>query len=231
MKTIGILGGMGPEATADFFTKLLSFDIASRDQDHVHVLIECDPSIPDRTAFILGKGPDPLPAMLASVRRLEGAGAEIAGITCMTAHHFLPRIREKSRLRFLSALEVMAAHVREAHPGVSRLGILATMGTRRARLYETSLPDLDILWPSESDQQSLVMEAIYGERGIKAGVRGEPARGLLLKAASRLVDAGAQAIVAGCTEVPLALQQNDLSVPLLDPMTMLARALVRAARA
>ena len=168
--------------------------------------------------------------MLASVRRLEGAGAEIAGITCMTAHHFLPRIRGQSRLRFLSALDVMAAHAREVLPGVRRLGILATMGTRRARLYETSLPGLDILWPTENDQQSLVMEAIYGAQGIKAGVRGEPARGLLLKAASRLVDAGAQAIVAGCTEVPLALQQEDLAVPLLDPMTMLARALVQEAR-
>lgn len=230
MKTIGILGGMGPEATADFFAKLLSFDTAARDQDHVHVLIECDPSIPDRTAFILGKGPDPLPAMLASARRLELAGADIAGITCMTAHHFLPRIRERSGLRFLSALEVMAAGLAERHPGIRKLGILATMGSRRARLYESSLPGLEILWPSEQDQQALVMEAIYGEKGIKAGVRGEPAKGLLLQAAARLIDEGAQAIVAGCTEVPLALRKEDISVPLLDPMTELALALVREAR-
>jgi aspartate racemase len=148
----------------------------------------------------------------------------------MTAHHFLPRIREQSGLRFLSALEVMAAGLAEHHPEIEKLGILATMGSRRARLYETSLPELDILWPSEQDQQALVMEAIYGKKGIKAGVRGEPAKRLLLQAAGRLIDAGAQAIVAGCTEVPLALWQEDLPVPLLDPMTGLALALVREAR-
>ena len=230
MKTIGILGGMGPEATSDFFAKLLSFDKAARDQDHVHIIIECDPSIPDRTAFILGKGADPVPAMLASARRLEVAGAEIIGIPCMTAHNFLARIREQANLRFVSALETMADSMRATYPMVRTLGILATAGTKAARLYESSLGGYSILWPEEEAQRNLVMEAIYGREGIKAGNRGERPRALLIQAAAGLVSRGADAIVAGCTEVPLALSQEDLDVPLIDPMVLLAKALIAEAR-
>lgn len=231
MKTIGILGGMGPEATSDFFVKLLSFDKAARDQDHAHIVIECDPSIPDRTANILGKGPDPVPAMLASLKRLEAAGADIIGITCMTAHNFLPRLKELSGLRFISALETMAAAMHANYPQARRLGILATAGTKAARLYETSLLEYSILWPDDEAQANLVMEAIYGKNGIKAGNRGDYPRSLLVQAAEKLVLAGADAIVAGCTEVPLVLSQEFLKVPLIDPMTLLAQALVAEARA
>ncbi|HWR12046.1 MAG TPA: amino acid racemase [Rectinemataceae bacterium] len=231
MKTIGILGGMGPEATSDFFAKLLSFDKAERDQDHAHIIIECDPSIPDRTANILGKGPDPVPAMLASLKRLEAAGADIIGITCMTAHSFLPRLKSLSSLRFVSALETMAAAMREDYPRAHCLGILATAGTKAARLYETSLTEHSILWPDDEAQAALVMEAIYGKRGIKAGNRGEYPRSLLIEAAELLIRNGADAIVAGCTEVPLVLSREHLKVPLIDPMTLLAKALIAEARA
>ncbi len=230
MKTIGILGGMGPEATVEFFRTVLSHDPAERDQDHLHIIVECDPTIPDRTAHILGKGADPLPAMLASAQRLSAAGADIVGIPCMTAHNFLPRIKKTSGLRFVSALETMEETLRDSYPEVRSLGILATAGTKAARLYESALLRYAILWPSEEDQKSLVMEAIYGKEGIKAGNRGEVPKALLKQAALSLIRGGAQAIVAGCTEVPLALSQSDIDVPLLDPMQMLAAALVREAR-
>ena len=230
MKAIGILGGMGPEATSDFFAKLLSFDKAARDQDHLHIIVECDPSIPDRTAFILGKGPDPLPAMLASARCLEAAGAQIVGIPCMTAHNFLPRLRRLSSLDFLSAFEAMAVAMRDTWPEIHSLGILATAGTKTARLYETYLPGYTIIWPDEDEQKSLVMEAIYGKEGIKAGNRGEYPRSLLVKAAASLAKKGADAIVAGCTEVPLAISQEALDLPLVDPMVILAKALIANAR-
>lgn len=231
MKTIGILGGMGPEATSDFFAKLLSFDVAARDQDHVHIIVECDPSIPDRTAFILGSGPDPLPAMLASASRLEAAGAEIIGIPCMTAHNFLPRLRELSGLRFVSAFETLALAMCDIYSHVRSLGLLATAGTKSARLYETSLEGYSILWPDDRLQNSLVMEAIYGKNGIKAGNRGDYPRRLLVEAARSLMARGADAIVAGCTEVPLALTQDCIEVPLIDPMVLLAKALIAEARA
>ncbi|MDD3982125.1 MAG: amino acid racemase [Spirochaetales bacterium] len=230
MKTIGILGGMGPEATLEFFKTLLSYDKAERDQDHLHIIIENNPAIPDRTAFILGKGEDPLPALLATAERLRAAGAEIVGMPCMTAHHFLSKIRASSPLHFVSALETMELTLRDTYKNIDTLGILATAGSKAARLYESALPRYAILWPEEEEQKALVMEAIYGKEGIKAGNRGETPKALLKRAAQSLIGRGAQAIVAGCTEVPLALVQRDIHVPLLDPMQMLAAALVRKAR-
>jgi len=229
-KTIGILGGMGPDATADFFVKIVAFDKAERDQDHLHIFVDCDPSIPDRTKYILGQGPDPLPALLASARRLEAAGAQVAGISCMTAHYFLPMLRKLTSLPFISALEVMAAAIRAEYPEVRKLGILATLGTKKAGLYEENLRGYSILWPDQSIQETKVMEAIYGTGGIKAGNLGEGPRSLLLDAALSLILAGADAIVAGCTEVPLVLSQEYLDVPLIDPMVLLAKALVMEAR-
>jgi aspartate racemase len=227
---IGILGGMGPDATAAFFSTLVRLDVAATDQDHLHIIVDSDPSIPDRTRYLLEGGSDPLPAMLASAQRLLAAGAAVAGIPCMTAHAFLPRLRRNSTLPFLSAFEETCKVLETFSPPIRNLGILATMGTRRARLFEDAMPDKTILWPREEDHHSLVMEAIYGPRGIKAGKLDKEPHRLLTRAADGLIAQGAEAIVAGCTEVPLVLSQKDFEVPFIDPMYFLARALIEAAR-
>jgi aspartate racemase len=221
---------MGPDATAAFFSMLVRLDVATSDQGHLHIIVESDPSIPDRTRHLLEGGPDPLPAMLASARRLLAAGADVAGIPCITAHAFLPSLRRHCALPILSAFEETSRALDAFSPSIRSLGILGTMGTRRARLFETTMPDKTILWPSEEDHRSLVMEAIYGTHGIKAGDFGEKPRQLLVKAAHLLIDRGARAIVAGCTEVPLVLFQKDFEVPFIDPMHFLARALISATR-
>ncbi|TXT49670.1 MAG: aspartate racemase [Spirochaetes bacterium] len=230
MKTIGVLGGMGPEATAEFFFQLIACDPCARDQDHVHIVVECDPSIPDRTAFILGRGEDPLPSMVLATERLRAAGAQIAGIPCITAHCFLPRLRALASLPFISALEAMETALCAEYPGIESLGILGTAGSKAAGIYEANLKGRKILWPGETIQHGKVMEAIYGSRGIKAGFRGSDSKELLLEAAAALKAQGAQAIVAGCTEVPLVLSQDALDLPFIDPMRILAKALVAAAR-
>jgi len=124
----------------------------------------------------------------------------------------------------------MAATIRTEYPEVKKLGILATLGTKKARLYEEHLSDYSVLWPNAGIQETRVMEAIYGADGIKAGNLGERPRSLLLDAALSLVLAGADAIVAGCTEIPLVLTQEYLDVPLIDPMVLLAKALIAEAR-
>lgn len=228
--TIGVLGGMGPAATAEFFSILVESDRAPSDQERLHVVVESDPSIPDRTENILGKGPDPVPAMVVSAKRLLAAGVDIAGIPCMTAHAFLPRLRVATQLRFISALEELAGELSRLSPKVTAIGILATEGTRTARLYESQLPGIRVIWPDETMQRTHVMEAVYGRDGIKAGNIGEAPRRLLTEAALNLKDEGAEVIVAGCTEVPLVLRQEDLPIPLMNPMVLLAKALVRFAR-
>lgn len=227
---IGILGGMGPDATAWFFSRLVKLDHAATDQEHLHVIVESDPSIPDRTAWLLGKGTDPLPVMLASARRLMAAGADIAGIPCMTAHAFLPALRQHTRLRFLSAFEELARTLETQYSSIRTIGILGTMGTRHTALFEHHLPAFEVLWPDWHLHESLVMEAIYGKEGIKAGNTGEGPRAALRTAALHLIAQGAQCIIAGCTEVPLVLTQSDIEVPLIEPMEGLALALIREAR-
>ncbi len=228
--TIGILGGMGPEATAAFFSMLVRFDNATSDQDHLHIIVDSDPSIPDRTRYLLESGPNPLPAMLGSARRLIAAGADIAGMPCMTAHALLDQLRHNCTLHILSAFEETSIALKEISPPIRNLGILATRGTRQAMLFETAFPDKNIVWPDEALHQSLVMEAIYGSKGIKAGNLGNEPKHLLLEAVHILQNQGAEAIVAGCTEVPLVLSQKDIDMPFIDPMYHLARALVSTAR-
>lgn len=223
---VGILGGMGPEATVEFFRKIVAATPASRDQDHLHIVVNCDPSIPDRTAHILSNGPDPLPAMIASGRALAAAGATVGTIPCMTAHTFLEGVRAALPFPFLSAFEELANYLRASYPDVKRIGVLATSGSIKAGIYDRNLSGWRIHYPDEDAQKRFVMEAIYGEHGIKAGNRGEEPRRLLREAGNRLVARGAEILIAGCTEIPLALRSGDFEVPLLDPMQVLAEAVV-----
>ncbi len=230
-EVLGILGGMGPEATVEFFRKVVAATPAKKDQDHIHILVNCDPSIPDRTANILGGGPDPLPALVASGKLLAAAGATLGTVPCMTAHAFLEGLRAALPFPFLSAFEELARRIRSSHPGVERVGVLATTGSVRAGLYDRHLSGWRIHYPDEEAQERFVMEAIYGKRGIKAGNRGEEPRRLLREAGNRLAARGADVLIAGCTEIPLALGTGDFDVPLLDPMQILAEAAVERCRA
>jgi len=223
---LGILGGMGPEATVEFFRKVVEATPAKRDQDHLPIIVNCDPSIPDRTAHILGEGPDPLPAMIAAGEKLASAGATLGAIPCMTAHAFLEGLRARLPFPFLSAFEELALRLRSSYPDAKRIGVLATTGSIRAGLYGKNLSDWRIHYPDEEAQTRFVMEAIYGEHGIKSGNRGNEPRRLLREAGNRLAARGADILIAGCTEIPLALHPGDFEIPLLDPMQILAEAAV-----
>jgi len=226
--TIGVLGGMGPAATVDFYQKLIAATPAKQDQDHLKVVIVSDPRIPDRTAAIFGRGPDPTPALLAGAEVLVRAGADLIAIPCITAHHFYPQLQPAVSVPILHIVDATAASVAAEHPGVRRCGLLATSGTLRARLFEAHFESrgLAILRPEPGLQEAGVMPAIYA---VKAGANLAAARERIRGAAAALVAGGAQAIIAGCTEVPLLLAPADLPVPLIDPTAILARAAVRRA--
>lgn len=228
--TLGVLGGMGPEATVYFFSNLVAFDKVEKDQDHLHIIIENNPSIPDRTRHLLFNEENPIPAMLSSLRLLEQAQADVAAIPCMTAHAFLSTLRTQVKIPILSAFEIMAEKIPILFPGLRKLGILATTGSRELRLYESHLPAFECLWPDQEIQEGMVMEAVYGKEGIKAGNSGSYPRNLLVTASRNLANKGAEAIIAGCTEVPLVLRQSDLDMPLIDPMTLMAEYMVEYAR-
>jgi len=224
-KTIGILGGMGPEATAYFFSLIIKHTAATRDQDHIPVLIYNLPQIPERTPAILGKGPSPVPLLRKGVRTLARAGADFIVVPCVSAHAFLPQIRRASPVPILSLVEEALVNAEKANPRLKRAGLLASTGTVRSGLFAKtfSKAGIEIITPKD-EEQSRVMEAVFGKRGVKAGfTKGRPRR-LVLDIARRLVRRGAGAIIAGCTEIPLVLVDEDITVPLIEPMRAAARA-------
>ncbi|MEW6399393.1 MAG: amino acid racemase [Bacillota bacterium] len=237
---IGILGGMGPEATCDLFHKIIRvtvrFKPVVRDQDHLRVIVDSNPLIPDRTAAILGNGEDPVPALQETARNLERAGAGLIAVPCNTAHYFWDQIQAAARIPVLHMMQEVARALAAdepgpggpggLNPGVTRVGLLATTATVRTGLYHRALGarGMQLVVPDAARQES-VMEAISRvKRGDLEGAR-QP----LVAAARALEAAGAEAIIEGCTEIPLVLRDRDVGVPLLDATWVLAAAAVRTA--
>jgi len=229
-KVIGVLGGMGPAATADFYRKIIRATPAKADQDHLKVLIYSNPQVPDRTAAIRGAGPDPLPILTASAQILVQGGAELITIPCATAHHYYDALQQSVGVPILHLIGETVTAVLADYPYSRHLGLLATTGTLETRLFERYFePRGFVLVTPEPDiQASSVMEAIYA---VKRGEPDEAAGRLIRQAAHHLLGRGAEAILAGCTEVPLILQDGDVAVPVIDPTWILAQAAVRYALA
>jgi aspartate racemase len=232
LKTIGVLGGMGPEATVYFLDRLVRATAARTDQDHPPVLIYSLPQVPNRTEAILHRGSSPVPYLLRGLKTLHRAGADFAVIPCITAHYFLPRLTARSSLPTLDLLAETLAAVEMLQPRPGAVGLIATDGTIRSgivsRLFEPA--GIRLIVPSARDQRR-VMTAIYGQKGIKTGVTEGRPRDTILDVARDLVRRSAGAVMAGCTEIPLVLCATDLPVPLIEPMAIGARAAVKRAGA
>jgi aspartate racemase len=229
-KALGILGGMGPEATVYFLGLVVRNTLAASDQEHVPLVVWSDPRVPNRTKAILEGGPSPLPFLVAGARALEAAGADFAVMPCITAHFFLPELAARAGIPFVSLLDEARKLLRREHPEVRRVGLVATSGTVRSGFIRDAFAKagLEVLAPPEADQ-ARVMEAIYGPRGVKAGFTTGSSRRAVLGVARRLLRDGAQAVMAGCTEIPLVLRAGDLDAPFVEPMLAGARAcIVRA---
>lgn len=227
---IGILGGMGPEATLYLFEKIIENTPASRDQEHLRVIIDNNPKIPDRTQAIFGKGENPVPLMVGSGMALEKAGADFIVIPCVSAHFFLEDLRNRLKLPILSIFDETASLIERDYQSIEKVGLLATTGTINGGLFQERLRKsaIETVSPDPDDQQS-VMSAIYTIKGTKRGPDREGSREELIHVSERLIEKGAQGIIAGCTEIPLALKPEDLSVPLFDSILVLALAAVREA--
>lgn len=226
-RTIGILGGMGPLATADLYTKIIRATPAKVDQDHLSVIIHADPTVPDRTAALLHGGEDPMPWLVHGAENLARAGADFIVIPCNTAHAFLDQIRAACPIPIVDMIDESARAVLALPGPVLQAGILATSGTVAANLYQSALTRHGMQFRVPDDlHQSLVMETVGM---VKAGEVNDQTVEPVLRAASWLEDAGAGALLAACTELPVVLHQQMVQIPLIDPTDVLARAAVRIA--
>ena len=228
-KTIGIIGGMGPLSTVELMHKVIRYTPAHRDQEHLHMLVDNRPQIPDRTAAILGTGPSPVALLQESARTLQRAGADFLAMACNTAHYFYEDVAASVHIPVVHMHRVLEAALKKHFSHGEKIALLATTGTLRAKIFQQHLPDFDFVVPDENGQEEWVMRAIYGEAGIKnVGVTHENT-GLLLQAVKRLDEEKPAAWIAGCTEIEHALEKVELPSPLFLPLDLLARELVRQA--
>ncbi|MFI6818329.1 aspartate/glutamate racemase family protein [Nonomuraea sp. NPDC050328] len=218
-RLVGILGGMGPAATADFYAKLVAETPATGDQSHVPVVIWADPRVPDRSLSLLGLGEDPTPQLQHGIQALKRAGCEVLAVPCNTAHAFVPPLAAEAGLELVSIVEVTADALAAA--GVAAAGLLATAGTLHSGLYGDALRRraIEPVEPTPAEQRH-VSAAIAA---VKAGAATAAHRRALADVARSLAARGADRIVAACTEIVLALDPAHLPVPVLDPARLLAR--------
>ncbi len=228
-RVVGILGGMGPSATADFYTKLIAHTPASLDQEHLRVVIWADPTVPSRQDAILSNGQDPSPWLEAGLRQLIGCGAEIVVVPCNTVHRYLPPIMRGQPTEFISIIDTTIRAVqRIADDGL--IGLLATDGALLSGIYQQALGDAGygVALPSPEDQAQL-MNIVHR---VKAGEAGQALHRDMRQILSNLEHQGVRTAVLGCTELStlLAQDRDDCSLTLIDPAVELAIETVSRAR-
>ncbi|MDX1531711.1 MAG: amino acid racemase [Rhodothermales bacterium] len=239
---IGVVGGLGPYAGLDLVKKVFDHTVASTDQDHLPVvLINFPGHIPDRSTYIADQAkPNPVPPLLEVLRRLEAAGCAVAGMPCNTAH--APVIfdalvdglaREGRSISLLNMIDASAEATERRAPGARRVGVLGTNATVQQGLYDRALAErgLECVTPEWDFQDHVVNPVIFDTTwGLKAqsDPPTERARAQLLEGVRHLEARGAEVVILGCTELPLAVPEAEFEgVPLVDSTRSLARALIR----
>jgi aspartate racemase len=227
-KKLGIIGGMGSVAAAYMFHRIIELTPTDCDQEYIETFVHNNTAIPDRTKGVLYGGESPLAELQRSTRILNDSGADYIVLACMTSHHFIPELQEDSAARFIDGIAETARQVAEEMPSIARAGILASTGAVKLSLFQNQLQKRGIepVVLNDDDQETYFMEPIYKSWGIKAGnITGRPQE-RFIDAVKILADAGAEVVVAGCSELPLVLKGQELPVPIVDSIDALANAAV-----
>jgi len=227
-KRLGIIGGMGPVATSYFFSRLVQLTSAKTDQEYIETFIHNNSQVPDRTEGILHGKESPLPQLKRSVALLNDVGVDYIVFACITAHYFIPELQKSSKAKIIDGIVETARYIKDRLDHVKKVGILASTGTLKVGIFQNKLGYMGIesILLNDKDQQMYFMDPVYQDWGIKAGnTTGQPME-MMLKGADILLEQGSEAIIAGCTEVPLVVRQRDLPVPLIDTIEIIVKAAI-----
>ncbi len=219
MKTLGVIGGIGPLATAYFMELLVNFTEAYKDQEHIDAIIYSRPSIPDRTSYILKKTKEsPINMMVDIGKRLERQGASFIAIPCITAHSFYKELAKEIEVPIINALEETATYLKKQK--INKAGVFATDGTIYSKELQRTLENhgIEVILPSEKSQ-SYIMEIIYGN--IKSGKKVDKEKLDLVK--EDMDRNEAEVIILGCSELSLLKKYEVIGPGFIDPMEVLAR--------
>lgn len=219
-KVLGIIGGMGPLSAVKLFERIVLLTDANRDQEHLHIIIDNNTTIPDRTDYILGEIPDdPRQKLIESAKTLESAGADFLVICCNTAHYFYDDIVKAVHIPILNMIEETAKYIKVNHPAITEVGLLSTVGTAKVLVYDNVFKQygIDIIKPSVDNQQ-YITDMIYN---IKKGILKDDLSGFY-KAIDEMTLNGANIFVTGCTELSLAIDLYNLKGNFINPLELLA---------
>jgi aspartate racemase len=222
---VGVIGGLGPDATIDFMASVVAHTPAAQDQEHIRLLVDQNPSIPNRQEAILRNGRSPGPELAKVAAGLEAAGCDFVVMPCNAAHYYETEITAAIRIPFVSIICVSVESLPEA---VTKVGVLATPATVQSNLYQSALRSQDktcIL--HNADELDAIMKLIYA---IKRGERDAYVADAMTMITKSLVDRGAESIIVACTEVPLVLDTSDINVPIISSTDELAIRTVKLAR-
>ena len=221
---LGILGGLGPMASAYFYELITAHTRAATDQEHIDIILSSRASTPDRTAFITGKSTDsPLPYMVEDATRLEVYGADVIVIPCNTAHYFVEEVRANVEVPVPSIIEETSEHIKRA--GYKKAGIMATAGTVKSGSYQQQLEKRGLLWEvPDEEHQKYLHELIYDD--VKSGR--DPDIEKFYKVVRHLTDKGCDTIILGCTELSLINRAVGNDPVFTDSLEVLAYVAIKA---
>ncbi len=230
-KVLGVLGGMGPLASAQFMLRLTLLTQADRDQDHIPAVLWSDPRVPDRTRGKLSGGADPLPWLIRGIEGLKQAGVGAIAIPCNTAHGWYREMAEAAAMPILHIVDAAATDLARLGIRPGKIGLMGTAATLAMRLYQEQLSDRGwtCIVPDDEQMARYVTPSIGLVKANRVAEAYEP----LAKVANDLAARGATAVVLGCTEIPLGIQAgpaDGLHAPVVDTIDALARASIEWAR-
>lgn len=219
-KVLGIIGGMGPLSAVKLFEKIVLLTDAHCDQEHLHILIDNNTTIPDRTDYILGVIPDnPTEKLIDSAIKLQSIGADYLVICCNTAHYFYDDIAKAVEIPILSMIEETAKYIKQNYKDISQVGLLSTQATAEVLVYDDVFKNygISMIKPTK-DNQTHITDIIYN---IKKGIPNTDFNGFY-NTIEEMKTRGADLFILGCTELPVAVELYDLQGDFIDPMKILA---------
>ena len=226
MKTVGILGGMGPKATVYFQELLLDNDNVETDQEHLNMIVSCHSTIPDRTKFLLGNNEDnPIPYLIDDAKMLEKCGCGLLVLTCNTSHFAYDEISKNISVPLIN-MPYEVSYIINNNPKIKKVGLMATLGTIKAKIYDRYLEKE--LFYADEDLNNEVMDLIYNKvkKGIKVSKRD------FYRVLDKYFDNGCDIVIMGCTELSVIVRDNDLYSDnrIIDSMDVLAKKTVELAK-
>ncbi len=225
-KIVGIIGGMGPEATVDLMQRVIEATTVEDDADHIHMLVDNNPKVPSRIkALIEGTGISPGPCMAGMAQGLEQQGADFLVIPCNTAHHYYEEVAASVSVPVVNLIQLATETIRARQPELKKVGLLASSALRMIKLYEPwcKAAGIEIVYPQTTCQES-VMQLI---RDVKAGRSTAEQIAQYNTAASNLREQGAECLLVACTELSVLGDKLESELPVYDASDLLAREIVR----